>query len=248
MSSYDTDDYTKSDYILDDADAPESADAIEQENAFRPVPAGDHVLEVHSITLAETTNFIEGVMPDGVPFGFDTRQITVKFCLPGDRRAQIEDRFFGPPSGADAQWHYNFGITKSKQGKDLTGTYSNKFWHFAERLGITTPGANGKPKLTERGRNVSAGWVGLKVFATVKDGTPYMNNQGVEQEGRPNIAFFSYKPADYVAPPKAEKPAKGAREVGERLAPIDRMNQTPTGAAQPQTRTAAKPKGLAASI
>lgn len=211
MATYGQDlDYTASDLGLDPA-APEEivlgavslgefgfdADKAEQENGFRDVPPGVQTLIVSDVKV-DKDQYVK-VFVDGKPSGYCSHSAIIRYCLPGDKRATISDFFLLPPSTPIEQEAYFKGVPQDKPDA-APGFNANKFFHFADRLGLVDKRTK---VLTPQGQRPTT-WKGRPIVAEVVAGKgTYTNKRGETVARGPQIKMFSYKPANGAPTPSA---------------------------------------------
>lgn len=219
--------------IAADFMADKDAEQIEQENSFREIPPGEHLLRVIGVSGLKRDEpihqeFFE-VYVEGKKASYDAHKLNVRFCLADDSGAQITDMFVVPPGNPKQREAYLHG-SKNPDGKGA-GFWANKFTHYIQRLGWSF-GA-GEPIPAEACR--TANWKGKLVMATVIAGTPYEDKQTREmKDGRAQIKSFSYRAVgDNAEPQPSARPAT-------RPSPAPAPAAKPRPAANPAT----VPKGL----
>lgn len=188
-----------------------TADDIAKENGFRDIPPGKHVLDVANVTIKQPELF--RVLLDGKLTSFLSATATVRLSLPSDPRASIMDNFILPPDNPAEARAYSEGKKPadskpgSKEGQ--AGMPCNKFYHFADRLGIVDAATG---NLTAAG-SVPSKWKGRAIVATVKAGSgTYVAKDGTVKAGMPNIQMFSYEKADAAAMSGRPAAAAGGRQ------------------------------------
>jgi hypothetical protein len=176
------------DFILGGAVAARSADEIEKENVFLPVPPGDHLL-VLSGFAGPPQNALYTVTLNGQRVQYEASSIRVRFSLPSNPRCSVVDFFLLPPNDPRDQKAYFDGLP---EGKKQAGWAASKFIHFINRLGYTW--LPGQP-LPEGARRLG-NWKGRMIHAVVEAGKgTYKDRDGIEQARGNQIKAFTYRPS-----------------------------------------------------
>jgi hypothetical protein len=200
-----------------------TADEIAKENGFRDIPPGKHVLVVAAVTIKAPELF--RVMLGGKLTSFLSATATVRLSLPSDPRASIMDNFILPPDNPAEARAYSDGHKPAGNGPNAkdgqAGLPCNKFYHFADRLGIVDAATG---NLTAAG-SVPTKWKGRAIVATVKAGSGTYTDKktGEVKAGMPNIQMFSYDRADAAAVGARLDAAQGGR-------PASASDRQPVGA------------------
>ena len=208
----------------------QSADEIEKANGFREIKPGEHVLVVSQVFINDPKHF--KVMLNGQMASYLSRTLSVRFALPNDPRATVQDGFTLPPENPADHRAYNEGTSVPKPGdkpkeNDKGGFAANKFTHFLARMNLLTEDG----QMTPAGQSPSS-WKGRAIVATVTAGRgTYVNKDGQEVPSSNQVKLFSYKPANAASMSTASTAAAGvASSPGAR---------SPQAAAAPQSRMAA---------
>jgi hypothetical protein len=213
------------------------ADKVEQENAFRDIPPGDHLLVIQDVKIYDGA--FSYVILDGRQTGYTSRSVSVRLALPNDKRATLNDFFTLPPDNPSELDAYFRGIPKPKEGEAMKpdakgGFAANKFFYFMDRLGFVDPATKA---LTPAGGRISS-WKGRTIYATVTAGKgTYTVKSGKHQgEVRPNgpqVKMFSYKRADAAAN-QVQGGGQGGQPTGQPTGqPISRPQHAPHTPSQP---------------
>jgi hypothetical protein len=200
-------DYTKEppfgndadDYTIGNATAPtQTADQIEEANAFPTVPPGDHILKL--IGFADKpVESVHRCMLNGQLASYRAATVAAILALPNDERASVRDYFVLPPSDPNEMAAYTKGLAinpKTNQpSKNATpGLNASKFYHFISRLGFSyPPGGNLPPEALRLGN-----WRGRVIQATVEAGEDWTDSAGKTKKGFNRIKFWSYRPANHA--------------------------------------------------
>ncbi len=195
------------------------ADKVEQENTFRNIEPGEHLLIVQNVTLNDGA--FTFVTLDGRQTGYTSRSVRVQLAMPNDKRATISDFFTLPPSNPSELDAYFRGIPRPREGEvqkpDAKGGFAaNKFFYFMDRLGFVDPATKA---LTPEGGRVNS-WKGRAIYVTVTEGKgTYTVRSGKHQgEVRPNgpqIKMFSYRRADVNASQGQGGGHPGGQPIGQ---------------------------------
>lgn len=173
------------------------ADKMEQENGYREIPAGEHLLVIQDVKVDKEAKFHQ-VLVDGRPASYTSYSAIVRFAMPNDKRATISDFFTLPPATPHEQDAYRRGIPTPKPGEAVKpdaqpGWAANKFFHFMDRMGFIDPKTKA---LTAQGGRIS-GWKGRTIFVTVSAGKgTYINKRGEAMPRGNQIKLFSYRAAN----------------------------------------------------
>jgi len=173
-----------------------SADQIEQENYFAPVPAGEQELVVVGFTGAPKSAYHK-VFVNGQIVGFTAFSVGVKLGMPENPKRTVTDFFTLPPEDAKQRQAYYYGVPENKDvpgtpSKLQAGVDGNRFSHFIARLGFDFPPGGTLPQEAQRLGN----WKGRKIVATVIAGSgTYTGRDGKERQRDSKVKWFSYKPA-----------------------------------------------------
>lgn len=175
---------------------------IELENVRRHVPPGRHLLIVAGFRDAPQIDSFR-VQLNGRTVSFDAYRVKVRFCLPSDPVATVEDNFLLPP---DNPAHLPAYFNGMEPEGSKAGFQANKFIHFIDRLGYPFPPGG---KLPEAARRLS-NWKGRPIVAEVISGKPYVDRKtGETKQGYPQIKLFSYE----VAPKGGAAAMKASESV-----------------------------------
>jgi hypothetical protein len=201
MAEYD---YTKDDvpfnvpgedvdnFMLPDVAAPQqTAEEIEKSNGFRDIPPGDHILVVQGFRGGPEP-VQHTVQVNGQIASYNTYSIKVKFSLPTDPRATVEDYFVLPPADQGELTAYYRGVPTDKTNQ-TPGMAANKFYHFIGKLGFPYPPGG---KLPEAARKLG-NWKGRAIAATIVDGGNYTDKDGNHKKAFNKIKFWSYRQANH---------------------------------------------------
>jgi hypothetical protein len=172
-----------------------TSEQIADENSFKPIPVGEHVLMVHSIPEIPQITLVK-VMADGAIDSFESYALRVKLCLPDDPMSTIEDYFRCPPGNPQQRRAYVDGVAFKKDGtpgNGKPGFDANKFYNFIGAIGFDyPPGGMLPPEALILGN-----WKGRLVRAKVVPGTAYRKPGDTEdRQGRNQIGLFSYERVD----------------------------------------------------
>lgn len=176
------------DYVIAGAAAPpKTAEQIQKENVFVEIPPGEYLLRVHSIPERPKSDFYK-VNLDNRLMSYQSDSARVKFCLPDNPKATIEDYFVFPPNDDAEMKAYWQGVPP---GKTAAGFAANKFYQFIGALGFPYPAGG---RLSEEGRTLR-NWKNRIIRVTVIAGQAYIDKKtGLEKPGRNQIKLFSYLP------------------------------------------------------
>lgn len=177
-------------YTIADQQAPtKTAEQIAKENSFQDIPPGDHMLVIHSIPERPKNDFFK-VDVGGITMGYTAATVRVRFCLPDNPRATVEDYFVLPPDDPTEMRAYWEGV---KDGGTAVGWDANRFYQFFGSIGYPYP-AGGKMPI--EGRKLG-NWKGRTVLATIQAGQYYNDKKtGERKMGRNRVKFFGYRPSE----------------------------------------------------
>lgn len=193
------------DFLIGDVTAGDkSADQIEAENYFAPVPPGEQRLVVVGFTGAPQNGYHK-VFVNGQLVGFNAYSVGVKLGMPGAPKRTVTDFFTLPPDNPRDLNAYYYGVPESREkpGTPSTlqpGVDGNRFSHFINRLGFNFPPGGKLPPEAQKLGN----WKGREIVATVIAGTgTYTGRDGKERPRDSKVKWFSYKPAGTPIAPAA---------------------------------------------
>lgn len=178
------------DYEFGDVAATKSADQIENENSFKQIPPGDHMLVVKGFAGPPKVEPVK-VFLDGQVTSYEAAIVGVDFHIAHDNSgATIRDYFTLPPNDPAEQRAYFEGKTKPDDSKEKPGFAASKFLHFIARLGFEYPPGGHLPPAARKLGN----WKNRAIHATVDAGKPYPDKKtGEMKPGYNRIKLFSYR-------------------------------------------------------
>jgi hypothetical protein len=194
-----------------------SPEEIVAKNTFKDIPAGERVVVLHSFVDAPKLEYHK-VQLDGAPDSYESHTVRVRFCLPDDERATMEDYLRMPPGDPKQLDAYFRGVGEDKKGnyRGQGGFEASKFYAFIGALGYDYAPGKSLPAAACRIGN----WKGRRLLVTVQAPTAWTNDKGEEKMGRCRPKLFSYNryeggssaPASPGAPgrPAAPAPARTA--------------------------------------
>jgi hypothetical protein len=167
-----------------------SPEEIVAKNTFKDIPAGEQVIVLHSFVEAPKQEYHK-VMLGGAPSSYEAHTVRVRFCLPNDDRATMEDYFRMPPGDPKQLDAYFSGVGEDKKGnyKGQGGFEASKFFAFMGALGFDWSPGKSLPAAAMRIGN----WKGRKLAVTVQAASAWTNDKGEEKMGRCRPKLFSYK-------------------------------------------------------